>query len=164
MTTTTIERRDDWRTPWAIFAPLQAEYGFTLDAAASTDNTLCPTYFDEQTNGLTSSWEKHRVWVNPPYADIGPWVRKAIDAADEDGVFSCLLLPASVDTAWWHLALRRAQVHLFRGRIAFVDPTGFGRSAPKQANCLVIVDPTSARVGVTAARCSRTGRILWRAA
>ena len=38
---TTADQRDLWRTPPALFASLDAEFCFQLDAAAAPHNTLC---------------------------------------------------------------------------------------------------------------------------
>lgn len=38
---TPAEQRDLWRTPPALFAALDAEFCFQLDAAAAPHNTLC---------------------------------------------------------------------------------------------------------------------------
>ena len=38
---TPAEHRDSWRTPPEIFAALNAEFVFQLDAAASEKNRLC---------------------------------------------------------------------------------------------------------------------------
>jgi hypothetical protein len=34
-----MSEKQDWRTPRSIFDPLHAEFNFTLDAAASADNS-----------------------------------------------------------------------------------------------------------------------------
>jgi len=61
-----------------VFAPLMARWNFTLDAAANADNAKAPLYFDIETNGLAQSWAGHRVWCNPPFSNLGGWVRKAL--------------------------------------------------------------------------------------
>lgn len=68
---------DDRRTPDSLFGPLHTEHRFTLDAAASTLNARCPTFFTRETDGLLRSWAGHRVWCNPPFSRLEPWIAKA---------------------------------------------------------------------------------------
>jgi hypothetical protein len=51
---------------------------FTLDVAASPGNAICEDYYslERGQDGLKQCWYGH-VWCNPPYSDIGSWVRKA---------------------------------------------------------------------------------------
>lgn len=56
----------NWGTPPALFEELNAEFGFTLDAAASDTNAKCDTYFTLETDGLKQSWEGQTVFCNPP--------------------------------------------------------------------------------------------------
>src|SRR5688572_22395659 len=83
-------------TPRALFDQLNQEFGFTLDAAASHGNALCPHYYTEtglfgpethpgqrfQTlacgvDGLTGSWTSERVWCNPPFTMLQEFTDKA---------------------------------------------------------------------------------------
>lgn len=57
--------RNDWQTPGgSVFAhepgglwtTLHAEYGFTLDVAASCENTKCIHFHNEESNALSQSW------------------------------------------------------------------------------------------------------------
>lgn len=54
----------DWPTSTADFAALDAEFGFTLDAAASPDNAKVDRYFTERDEGLMRPWVNERVFVN----------------------------------------------------------------------------------------------------
>src|SRR5690606_5595624 len=42
-----IPEREDWETPASVFDPLNEEFGFTLDAAASDHNAKVPTYYTQ---------------------------------------------------------------------------------------------------------------------
>src|ERR1035437_543035 len=68
---------DDRGLPAAEFWTLNKRFGFTLDAAASPHNAKLDRYVTEEMNGLTYSWANERVYCNPPYSDIRPWVEKA---------------------------------------------------------------------------------------
>lgn len=79
---TPADQRDLWRTPPALFAALDAEFCFQLDAAAAPHNTLCRKFITAEQNTLETSWADYLnvpgyVWLNPPYSDITPFVKKA---------------------------------------------------------------------------------------
>jgi len=48
--------KSDWRTPQYIFNYWDERYHFTLDAAASAENALCPVYRDLKWDSLTNGW------------------------------------------------------------------------------------------------------------
>ena len=57
-------RSDDWATPKAVYAQLDAEFHF--------DDDPCPLGGADQGDGLLRAWGKH-VYMNPPYSDPTPW-------------------------------------------------------------------------------------------
>jgi len=82
------------------FLPLHARFGFTIDVAASHANTKLPRYWTADDNALEHSWAAERVWCNPPYSDIRPWVEKAWD--ERYAQLIVMLLPANrVEQSWW---------------------------------------------------------------
>lgn len=116
---------DDRGTPDDIFLPLHAEFDFTLDAAAARHNAKCKRYyargpspandngrqlslFPEEVvadpdalgyDGLLQPWGRgERVWVNPPFSNIAPWVAKATFCP----ATVVMLLPANrTEQPWW---------------------------------------------------------------
>lgn len=68
---------DDRATEPSFFSDLDRRFHFTLDVAAAAHNTKCERFFDRDTDGLAQSWSGERVWCNPPYSTIRPWVEKA---------------------------------------------------------------------------------------
>jgi phage N-6-adenine-methyltransferase len=68
---------DDRRTPSDFFNGLHAERHFTVDAAASIENALLPQFWTRETDGLAQSWAEHRIWCNPPFSHLEPWIIKA---------------------------------------------------------------------------------------
>jgi hypothetical protein len=60
--------------------------------------------FDEASDGLSQSWATSRpgglVYVNPPFNDIEPWVRKCAESAQE-GALVVALLPLRTFTKWY---------------------------------------------------------------
>jgi site-specific DNA-methyltransferase (adenine-specific) len=62
-----------------------------------------------------------RVFMNPPYGKtIGRWMRKAWEEAHRGALVVCLV-PARVDTAWWHDYAARGEVRFPRGRVTFAN-------------------------------------------
>ncbi|MDH0752583.1 phage N-6-adenine-methyltransferase [Citrobacter freundii] len=47
---TPADQRDLWRTPPALFAALDAEFCFQLDAAAAPHNALCRKFITAEQN------------------------------------------------------------------------------------------------------------------
>lgn len=122
----------DWCTPKELFERLDDEFHFTLDAAASDTNAKCKRYYTEDTDGLAQSWAGETVFCNPPYGrEIGKWVRKAYQEAQED-VTVVLLIPARTDTSYFHdCILDKAELRFLRGRLRFEDEQGaYKWSAP----------------------------------
>lgn len=90
---------DDRATPPELFDPLNERFRFTIDVAASAHNTKCERFYSIEDNGLEQSWAGERVWCNPPYSDIRPWVAKAWGSCAELVV---MLVPANrTEQAWW---------------------------------------------------------------
>ena len=109
-----------WETPPELFAQLDAEFGFTLDVAASAANAKCTRFFTEADDGLAQDWSRDRCWMNPPYGrEIGKWMAKA-HAESLRGALVVCLIPSRTDTAWWHDHIEGlAEVRFLRGRIKF---------------------------------------------
>lgn len=77
---------DMWATPPELYAALDEEFGFTLDACAVRDNAKCPDYYTPEQDGLAQPWPG-RVWCNPPYGrDVWRWVKKASETAAGGGI------------------------------------------------------------------------------
>lgn len=125
---------DDRGTTPEVFDPLNDRFHFTIDVAASTENKKCDRYFDRRADGLAQSWAGERVWCNPPYSSIEPWVEKAWTEWTW-GTYSpqliVMLLPANrTERGWWqrHVEppLRRRyedfRVEFIPGRLRFLAP------------------------------------------
>lgn len=127
----------EWRTPPALYETLNRKYHFTLDPAATQENHLASFYYTVDgmyladhritgEDGLTGSWQDHRVFVNPPYGrSIGRWVRKCYLENDRGDALIVALLPARVGTVWWHRYVAPyADVEFLLGRLRFSDADG----------------------------------------
>lgn len=127
---------DDRRTPPELFQPFDAQYRFTLDAAASEDNAKCAQFYTLARSGLTHSWAGERVWCNPPFSDLASWVAKAdAEMRDPHGAeLVAMLLPANrTEQRWWQLLIEphrdraprngvRLTTTFLRGRPRFIRP------------------------------------------
>lgn len=116
----------DWRTPPELFEAINSTYQFTLDAAADTENALCPLYFTEEDDALAQSWNGHRVWCNPPYGrELAKFVKKAFSEWVDNATTTVLLIPARPDTkVWQDIILPHASVSFLAGRLKFLRPDG----------------------------------------
>lgn len=116
---------DDRATAPEVFGPLHERFRFTLDAAALPHNAKLERYFTPELDGLAQPWTGERVWCNPPYSSIEPWVAKASDSGAEIVV---MLLPANrTEQGWWqrHIEPRRdvpggIRVEFLAGRMRFI--------------------------------------------
>lgn len=126
---------DSTPTPRHVYEQLHREFHFTLDVAASAENVKCPAFFSKEEDGLSRPWSGV-VFCNPPYSDIGPWMRKGL-LESARGVTSVFLVPARTDLAWFHDYALEGEVRFIRGRLNF---TGTATNAPFPS-CVVIFRP-----------------------
>jgi site-specific DNA-methyltransferase (adenine-specific) len=137
--------RMDWATPQSFFDLVNAEFEFTLDAAAELHNAKCQNFLTEAEDALMCSWEGV-VWCNPPYGrSIADWVRKGYSEAQPErlggsGSTVVMLIPARTDTAYWHdYVMKAAEVRLVRGRLVF--GSGEARANAPFPSALVVFRP-----------------------
>lgn len=91
-----IDEVDDRETDPRLFEPLHERFSFTIDVAANHHNAKLPRYYTLHDNGLSKSWAGERVWCNPPFSDIEPWVRKAAASiAAGEARLVVMLIPAN---------------------------------------------------------------------
>lgn len=86
---------DDRALPPEAFAKLNERFDFTVDAAASAHNAKLPRYYTIENSGLLASWAGERVYCNPPYSDLRPWVEKAW--SEGGGSSGCSAAPGEPD-------------------------------------------------------------------
>jgi phage N-6-adenine-methyltransferase len=145
---------DEWSTPDDLYAALDDEFHFTLDAAATADNAKSPTFLDRDRDALVAPWSlipTHRstlpsVWMNPPYSRVRRFMAKAAEEARRGCTVVCLV-PSRTDTKWWHesvwdLAAHQprpgVEIRFLRGRLKFGDGKG---SAPFPSAVVVMRFP-----------------------
>jgi|TARA_R110000751_G_scaffold201188_2_gene306005 phage N-6-adenine-methyltransferase len=142
---------DEWSTPNDLYTALDDEFCFTLDAAATAENTKSPTFLDRDRDALKERWgliPSHRstppsVWVNPPYSRVRHFMAKAVEEAARGCTVVCLV-PSRTDTKWWHESVWDAATHqprpgvevrFLRGRVKFGDGKG---SAPFPSAVIIL--------------------------
>jgi phage N-6-adenine-methyltransferase len=123
---------DDRETSPEVFGPLHERFRFTIDVAASAKNAKLPRYWTLEDHSLTRSWSGERVWCNPPYSNIRPWIEKAWHEwswRETSPDLIVMLLPANrTEQAWWQdrveplLRNRHDKFHVefLRGRLRFI--------------------------------------------
>ncbi len=131
---------EEWATPRSLFAVLDAEFSFDLDAAASEHNRCVEQFISKGEDALTVDWSERgsAVWLNPPYGrSVSAWLAKAY-AESLKGIVVVVLIFARTDTAWWHEhAIKAAEARFIRGRIHFERADGHTGAATAPSVVLV---------------------------
>lgn len=106
---------DEWLTPPEVIAALGH---FDLDPCspgARRPWDTAATHYDIADDGLRQEWAG-RVWLNPPYADVRPWLRKLA----EHGQGTALVFARVETGVWFDEVWPRASGILFmKGRLNF---------------------------------------------
>jgi len=128
----------DWQTLSDLFSGLNFEFSFELDVCATAENAKCKRYFSPDEDGLKQPWHG-RCWMIPPYGrEIAAWMQKAFQAAQSGATVVCLV-PARMDTKWWHTYVTRAsEIRYLRGRVGF---DGAPNSAPLRSAIVIFRPP-----------------------
>jgi len=139
----------EWRTPPWLFQYLEKLLNrkFVLDAAATPENTLCDAFYTKKENGLKQDWitevrrletelgidpGKGAVFVNPPFSATTSklWAAKGYETGIgrgngllDFGVVVAMVLPARIDTEFFHRYIANAQCRWFavEGRLRFSE-------------------------------------------
>jgi len=132
-------KTDEYQTPQKLFDLLDAEFHFECDAAATSKNTLCKWYLGEdyagqKENSLIIDWQRTLFqdgltqnyckifFLNPPYSQIGPFIKKAYEESLKGATVVCLI-PVRSDTDYWHTFVMRAEeIRFIRHRLKFDLP------------------------------------------
>lgn len=115
---------NEWSTPRAFFAALDAEFHFNLDPCSTRENRKCAKFFTIEDDGLQQDWGGYRVFCNPPYGRaIGAWVEKCFNESRKADTVVVLLIPARTDTKYFHKYIyhNAAEIRFIEGRLRFGD-------------------------------------------
>lgn len=122
------ERSQTWRTPHDFFLKLDAEYNFTLDGAGTHETALIRRFVSP--SDIFVTWRGERVFCNPPWSNIPPFVELAAEAD-----LAVLLVPARTNCRWFHRALELgASVRYFAPKLKFV-----GAPHVSPVDCVLLV-------------------------
>lgn len=131
---------DNLATTPEMFGQLHDRFRFTIDVAALPHNAKMPRFFTPERDGLAQSWAGERVWCNPPYSSIEPWVNKAWDEWGHGRAeLVVMLLPANrTEQGWWQRRVEPfrddeygLRVEFLPGRPRFIKH-GYDRVEPNQ--------------------------------
>lgn len=122
---------------------------FDLDVAACEESHHAPRFYTKTMNGLALPWDAERVWCNPPYSNLRPWVERAWqETASARCSLVAMLIPANrTEQTWWqrHVEPYRdgrglISTHFLPGRTAFARPGsgGVGQSGAP-FGCVLLV-------------------------
>ncbi len=125
--------KDEWTTPLDLFNTLNREFDFTVDLAATAQNTLCSQWYSKETNALLQHWQGDyrggTGFCNPPYSR--GLQKRFIEKADLEATFgftTVMLLPARTDTLAFHKFIwdlrthkphSSVEVRFLKGRLKF---------------------------------------------
>jgi phage N-6-adenine-methyltransferase len=143
--------RQDYATPSDFLNAFRARFGdIVFDLAAHERNHVAERYFSPSQDLLSQDWgaeldkcsQRQWLWLNPPFANIGPWAWKCARHARRAHATMrgiALLVPASVGSLWWyeHVA-PHAQVYFLIGRLHFSEAGPFPKDC---ALCLFGPEP-----------------------
>lgn len=128
---------DEFGTPDDLFEALDDEFIFTIDAAATKENTKLPRFWTKEDNALRQSWAGERVFCNPPYSrgHVEAFFKKALyETTTGDCKLAVLLLPTYTERSWFHDHRRLFTERFVRRRIQFEG----GASSARGNHMLVI--------------------------
>lgn len=139
---------DEWSTPQWLFDELNEEFGFSLDVCATQYNSKCYLCCYKENSCFDRSWKGNICFMNPPYSNPFPFVKKAWEESKECLVVCILKVDPS--TKWWgifwdyelHQEKPGCLVRFLPKRVKFDPPEGWegGLSGPSFATAIVIMD------------------------
>ena len=101
--------KQDVQTPPELLRAIERVFGvggWVIDLAANEHNSvslqwLGPGAYDPYENSLAVNWSMWSgdAFLNPPYADISPWVQKCLNTKRAGRIFA--LVPAAVGSNWY---------------------------------------------------------------
>jgi hypothetical protein len=104
-------KKDNYPTPKKLYKELDSEFHFDYDPCPLNPEGL------REIDGL-GDWGGSN-YVNPPYSNKTPWIRKAIEQ-QKKGKLTVMLVPADTSTNWFHdLLVPNCEIRFIKGRVSF---------------------------------------------
>ena len=146
--------KNTWQTPKYVFNWLEIKHGaFDVDGCASSENALCKEYIDSDFDILTCSMrgfqnccekENLKIYVNPPYSDVTPFLIRAKELRDA-GHLVVMLLNNDKSTQWYQNhthGVANEVIDIVGGRIAFIHPaTNQEIKGNSKGQMIIVFDP-----------------------
>ncbi|TGZ98542.1 phage N-6-adenine-methyltransferase [Rodentibacter pneumotropicus] len=137
--------KDHYRTARYVFNWLNLRFRFNVDGCANSCNALCSYFVTEAMNFLDFNCYtvNSRIFVNPPYSDPMPFVKRAAELMAQ-GHLVVMLLPADKSTKWYKVIQENATevIDIIGGRINFLHPvTGQEVKGNNKGSMVAVFDP-----------------------
>ena len=164
--------KDTWQTPRYVFEWLSQRFGgFDLDGCATANNALTWRYIGEpnldndECQSITGDFlmpieqmldvlldetaercsSPLRIYVNPPYSNVAPYLQRAEELRDA-GYLVVMLLNNDKSTQWYQNHIHNVAnevIDITGGRIAFINPvTGKEIKGNSKGQMVVVFEPT----------------------
>lgn len=143
--------RDLWATPLCIFKGIEKYLAynycgfsaFDLDASALPHNAKCKDFISPKQDTLKTDWGQGRnIWINPPYSNPLPFVKRAAEMSLQNN-FIVMLLPSDTSTEWFEVCQQEAETIIFLtgkgARIHFDKPDGVKRSNGNVKGSILVI-------------------------
>lgn len=142
------KEKDYWQTPQYIFDWMNSIFDFDVDLAANIGNAKCPKFISKTTNSLIVDWHKvwRTGWLNPPYSDIRPWVRKAAEESSKGFTTVLLLETPNGQEIYRNIFYKASEIIFINGRLAYIDVNGNPKSGNTRGSCIVIFTPLGGKL------------------
>lgn len=121
-----MKQSDEYQTPDWLFEQLNDRFRFTIDAACTKENCKVRTWCHERDDdlfmmkdGLTESWNKFRVFCNPPYSNKKEWINKAKYEVHNGCPVCVMILPCTMEVL---REVKGYHYDILNKRVSFIDP------------------------------------------
>lgn len=139
----------EWETPQRFFDALNNKFQFNIDVCASPRNAKCKYYFTKETDGLKQDWIfckndliKGRIFMNPPFRDIGKWFEKVIQELNKGYCELVITLTPSRSTEakyFQEIVLKYAkEIWFLTPRIKYINPFELEKQSPPFGSMICI--------------------------
>ena len=152
---------NDYETPFSFYRRLDDEFGFTMDAFATSRNAKCALHFTREFSAFEHEWTREsfprwvpesygplarswRAFANPPYDRLllGRAVRRMAEQSAKHGIVIVGLVPPSTSTKWWHetVMTQASEVRAIKGRLQF-EYNGVPVKGNRGDSCVLVFRP-----------------------
>lgn len=130
-----------WGTPPAFIDAFRRKFGDIIwDLAAAPHNAVHRYFFTEHEDALKQDWAylykelgPGWLWLNPPFAKMGPWVKKCAEEARKGARIA--LLSQTSQARWFvDYVVPNARVYLLSPRVKYVPAPGQEYHIDKDGN------------------------------